>query len=160
MWRKIGYIAAAIFSISIYVFLYLSDRRSAYYGDSLLEHHVLPYGLHIINGWSHDLGCEVYSLGYLYQDAYTGGQYITIHTDSQTPNQHLCMETILSYGYNKNEMIVHWLGCDSVEYYERINSSEWYYISPSQWITKEQINDENYTWVSLIKVIWIRKDCD
>ncbi len=160
MWRKIGYIAAAIFPIGIYVCLYLEDRHSAYYGDSIFEHHVLPFDLHIANGWNHELGCMVYSLAY-FNDTYTGGEHIVVHSNARTPSQqHLYMQTILSYGYNEKEMIVHWLGRDSVEYYERINSPKWDVISPEQLITKEQINEEKYTWISLIKVIWIRKDCD
>lgn len=153
MRRKVLNILIVIISIIFLSGFYITDRHQAYYGNSIFEHHVLPFGLQIINGWNHDLGCMVYNFG-SFGEVFTDEQYITIQIGPHTPNQHICMQTILSYGYNKNRMIVHWLGCDSCEYYERIdsNSPQWLFISPSQLITKEQINETDYTWVSLVNV--------
>lgn len=146
--RKIITILIALFFIGACMFGYFCDRHQAYYGNSIFEHHVLPFDLQIVNGWNHNLDCKVYNLG-RFGEVFTDEQYITIQTDPHTPNQHICMQTILSYGYNKKEMIVHWLGCDSCEYYENIHSPQWLFISPSQLITKDQINEKDYTWIFL-----------
>lgn len=129
---------------------YAHDRQRAYYGDSIFKHNVLPFNLQIIKGWNHELACTVYNLGH-FGDVFTETQQITVQNDKHTPNQYLCMQTILSYGYNKEEVVVHWLGCDSCDYYERIDSPEWVYITPRHLITKEDIAVEDYIWFSLVK---------
>ena len=55
---------------------------------------------------------------------------------------------------SKEEIVVHWLGCDSCDYYIRVDSPEWCFISPSQLISKNDIKKEDYLWVFLAK----RKD--
>ena len=159
IWHKIITILIALFLISGCLFSYFIDRHQAYYGNSIFEHQVLPFGLQIVNSWNQDLDCMIYNLG-RFGEVYTDERYITIQADPQTPNQHICMQTILSYGYNENEIIVHWLGCDSCEYYEKITSPQWLFISPSQLITKDQIKEKDYTWISLVKVIWLRNEND
>ncbi len=153
MWRKIANIVLFVFLICLCIFGYVSDKHSAYYGDAVFEHNVLPFDLQIIKGWNHNLGCNVYNFG-RFGGTFTDEQFITIQTDSHTPNQYLCMRTILSYGYNKEEIVVHWLGCDSCDYYIRVDSPEWCFISPSQLISKNDIKKEDYLWVFLVK----RKD--
>ena len=159
IWGKVISVLLAIMLTCLCLFVYLNDRNQAYYGDSIFNHQVLPFNLQIVNGNNHDLGCKVYSIG-RFGEVFTGEQEIVIQTDSHTPNQYICMQTILSYGYNKGEIIINWLGCDSCEYWIRIDSESpaaWRYISPSQLITKEQINEEDYKWVYLVKVLWLRK---
>ena len=151
IWRKIVNILLVIFLFCLCIFEYISDKNQAYYGNSIYEHHVLPFDLQVIKGWNHDLGCEVYNFG-RFGDVFTETQQISIQNGPRTPNQYICMETILSYGYNKDEIIIHWLGCDSIEYYERVDSPEWCYISASQLIAKDDIKVEDYKWVSLVKV--------
>lgn len=150
LWRKIVFVLLTLLLFCGCVIGYVSDRNSAYYGNSIFEHHVLPFELQIVNGYNHDLGHKVYKFGW-FGEAFTDEQYITIQTDDYTPNQYICMQTILSYGYNKKEMVVHWLGCDSVDYYVRVDSPEWCYIFPSQLISKEDIKAEDYQWISLVK---------
>ena len=73
------------------------------------------------------------------------------HTDYQQFNQYPCVKTILAYGYKKHETIIHWMICDSCDYYVKKNFSEWKSMSPPQSVSKEQIDIDidSYNWVTL-----------
>ena len=82
---------------------------------------------------------------------FDGEKLILVNNGPNVPSIHLSMRTILSYGYKKDEMIIHWLGCDSCEYFTKFNPKIGSYcnISPSQLIKEEEINKEEYTWINL-----------
>lgn len=63
IWGKVISVLLAIMLTCLCLFVYLSDRNQAYYGDSIFNHQVLPFNLQIVNGNNHDLGCKVYSIG-------------------------------------------------------------------------------------------------
>lgn len=157
MKRKILYSILAVITLIIYFSVRILDRPAAYYGNSLFRHDVLPFQMHIIKGWSHEHHCDLYNFGYHGQTYGTYPpehyQYVTIDdANPHTPSQQICMITMLSYGYNKNEMIVHWLSCDSTEYYVKLDSANHnsFHLYPSQFLTTDEIIKDNYTWITLI----------
>ena len=146
---KTNLIIALVFVVCVFGFNYC-DSRMAYYGNSLCNHYVLPFHLQVISGWSHEQGRVAYGLG-CFGEIYGDFSEIAIHYNDSTPNRYIRMQTILSYGYNEKEVIIHWLGCDSTEYYVRLNSYMWKTLSPEQFIREEQITKNDYKWINLFE---------
>ena len=131
--------------------IYVEDKHMAYYGNSIFTHHVLPNDMIVIRIWSDDYNRWLYTFGDFRGEFFDGEKSILVNNGPSVPSIHLSMRTILSYGYKKDEMIIHWLGCDSCEYFTKFNPKIGSYcnISPSQLIKEEEVNKEEYTWISL-----------
>jgi len=149
---KTKYNIIIVISLTCIAIFYYFDSRMAFYGKSFCNHSVLPFGLQIVSGWNHEKGCEQYTLG-TFGEVYSGTVEIVIRQETIMQNQCICMQTIVSYGYNKKEMIVHWLGCDSCDYFTRLNSDNWRFLDNTQLITESQISKKDFTWISLYDTI-------
>ena len=109
---------------------------------------VLPFGLNIEKMWDNKENC--YRYAFICPEYFMDNKFdLFIRIDNYHPEQSLFVKTILAYGYKKNETIIHWMICDSCDYYVKKNFSEWKSMSPPQPVSKEQIDIDSYNWVTL-----------